>query len=137
MAKRGNSKADNSPKPMDPSVQETDNLVVTHEPRTCWAIRTLVTEIHDVFPEIPVEYSEVDGRNTALAVTFDLTVLDTADRALANSLLDLLDADNRISNIIEEDDRVLVSMWSNPRTQDDKSPFGIADAHEVLTEEAQ
>jgi len=123
--------------PMDATIRERQNgIVATNSKRVCWAIKTLVAEMADLFPETPVEYSNHDGRNTALDVTFDLSVLDDEDRSTLIALFTLFDfnADPRIEAIIAEGQRVLVSMKANPRTQDSRESFGLAEAWGVLTD---
>lgn len=111
-------------------------------PRQCWAIRTLVAEVEGLFPETPVTYTNVDGRNTALAVTFDLTSLSEDDRIDFTNLMQLLtdpayNDDQRIEYGIIEDEHVLISMRSSSRTQDLREPFGLADALHVLSGEVE
>jgi hypothetical protein len=139
---RNTAKKDESGKPMDDGVTERAvGVPVTNSQRVCWAIKTLVAEVHSMFPETTAEYSDYDGRNTALAVTFDLTPLDAdTDRVDLANLLELLNDpayndDRRIREVIVESDdsAVYVSMRGNPRTQDSREPFGLADALEVLT----
>jgi hypothetical protein len=105
--------------------------------RVCWALKTLVAEVEELFPETPVEYTNHDGRNTALAATFDLSVLDLDENQMLVDLLTMLPHDPRIADVVSDYDTVsvYVCMKSNPRTQDDKSPFGLGDALEVLEED--
>lgn len=127
--------------PMDPSLREdVVGAPAVNSQRVCWAAKTLVAEVEELFPETPVEYSNHDGRNTALDVTFDLTTLDKNERADLVALLSLfdLDADPRIDAIIvgggHMADQVLVSFHANPRTQDSRAPFGLGDALDVLSD---
>lgn len=133
-----------APEPMDDSVREVPvGTPSTNRQRVCGAIKQLVAEFTGLFPETPVEYSNYDGRNTALDVTFDLTALDEdTDRVDAFNLLALLDDsaynnDPRIDYVLssQEDGAVLVSMRSSLRTQDLRDPFGLADALSVLAGE--
>ena len=127
--------------PMDPTTKEV--LVGTpqiNRQRVCWAAKTLVAEVDELFPETPVEYSNYNGRNTALDVTFDFTVLDLPDRDTAIALLELLSTDSRVDEVIEGgaqmDAQVLVSFKPNATTQDSREPFGLGDALVVLDEDA-
>jgi len=105
-------------------------------PRQCWAIKTLVAETAVLFPETPVEYSDYDGRNTALSVTFDLTSLPGGDSVLFNNLMAILDTDERVKEVIASDyDQAYVLMHSNPRTQDSRDPFGLDDALSILSDD--
>lgn len=122
--------------PMDDTTREAKvGKPHTNQQRVCYAIETLVGEVHDLFPETPVEYSGRDGRGTALDVSFDLSVLDDRDTSLLLALLGLLDSDERVAAVITEDKASLVSMRSDPRTQDSRASFGTADAFDVLTDE--
>lgn len=127
--------------PMDPSVREESvGTPTVNTRRVCYAAKTLVAEVEALFPETPVEYSNHDGRNTALDVSFDLTVLDSEDAASFLTLMSLLDDpahndDPRIREVVVEDGAVLVGFKSDPRTQDSRDPFGLADALSVLNAE--
>lgn len=121
-------------KPMDPNVPYTDNPVNKNRQRTCYAIQTLVAEVDALFPDVPTESSNYDGRNTALDVTFDLTPHDDAERAYLRALLGMIQRDPRVQEVIYDDTLVLVSMHSNPVTQDSREPFGLDDAYEILIE---
>ena len=121
--------------PMDPSIREqVIGTPATNNKRVCYAIKTLAAEVGELFPETPVEYSEYDGRNTALDATFDLTVLDESDRTLFRDLLRLCTTDERVREVLTEDDQVLVGIKSNPRTQDLRDWFNLADAWLVMAE---
>lgn len=136
-AKKAAAKKAAASEPMDPAIhEETVAPMVTNHERVCYAARTLASEVEALFPETPVEYSNVDGRNTALDVTFDLTVLDEADRDDLTRVLNLVDSDPRVDLVIaggaEHEGQVLVSFKSSLRTQDSREPFGLADAFSVL-----
>jgi hypothetical protein len=122
-----------APEPMDTSVREA--LVGTpasNTKRTCHAIKQLVAEVAGLFPETPVEYSNYDGRNTALDVTFDMSVFHSTGETLFASLLSLVESDERVREVIDEDRKFLVGMVSSPRLQDSRAPFGLDDAYAVL-----
>jgi hypothetical protein len=123
---------------MDSSTREAPvGTPSTNTKRTCWAALTLVAEVHEVFPETPVEYSNYDGRNTALDVTFDLTGLTSPDDDDLASALQLVETDERVDTVIlggtTHEGQVLVSFKSSLRTQDSREPFGILDALSVLS----
>lgn len=134
-------KTDKAPEPMDASAPENKNPVpVANQPRACWALATLVTEVTDLYPDIPVEYSNPDGRNTMLDASFDLTALaEESDRVMLGDLIMLVQDDPRVSVVILEHDTyysaALVSMNSSPRTQDKRDPFGLGLALDILAEE--
>lgn len=120
--------------PMDDSVREAKvGTPATNTARACYAAKTLVAEVIDLFPETPAEYSKYDGRNTALDVTFDLTAVSMPDDDLLASLLELTSTDARVREVVMEDGTVLVSFRSNPITQDLRDPFGLSEALLVLT----
>lgn len=124
------------PVPMDPSI--TENLTgvqSANNQRSCYAIKTLTEEVWDLFPETPVTYSAYNGRNTALAVSFDLTALDAGtDRGDFLDLLRLISVDERVESVQDGPDSVLVTIRANARTQDNREPFGLANALDVLDE---
>ena len=122
--------------PMDPSIREqVIGTPATNNKRVCYAIKTLAAEVGELFPETPVEYSEYDGRNTALGVTFDLTVLEPEEADQFCSLLKLPTSDVRVEEVLAEDGLVLVVMRSSARTQDDRSSFHLADAWMAMSDE--
>lgn len=126
-------------KMMDPTAREaTVGAPAANNARVCYAAKTLVAEVEALFPETPVEYSNYDGRNTALDVTFDLTTLDEEDRATFIALFTLFDfdADPRVDMVIpaHEDAALLVSFKSNAQTQDSRDPFGLDEAWSALTD---
>jgi hypothetical protein len=131
-----------APEPMDPTTREVaQGTPFTNHARVCGAIKQLVKEAQTLFPETTVEYTERDGRNTALGVVFDLTPLDEdSTRIDAANLFTLLGDkaygdDKRIDFVAVEKDgsEATVVMRSSLRTQDDPSSFGLADAWSVLT----
>lgn len=126
--------------PMDTSIREEAVAVpVTNNQRVCWAAKTFVAEVNELFPETPVEYSNYDGRNTALGVTFDLSMLDSSENQLLVDLLTMKPYDPRIIEVAADYDTqsVYLRFKADPRTQDLRDPFGLADAYEVLIEDEQ
>lgn len=124
-----------APEPMDAGATESKvGTPVTNNHRVCYAGKRLVAEVHDLFPETPVEYGNYDGRNTALDVIFDLTALDATDSDMLAGLLELTTTDDRVAEVLVEDDLALVSFKGNPRTQDSRATFGLSDALDVLSE---
>lgn len=127
--------------PMDDSIREEKvGKPAANNARVCYALVTLVSEVSEMFPEVPVEYSNVNGRNTSLDATFDLTPLDVQDRGLFSDLFRLLgdsayNEDRRVAEVVVDGDQVLVSMRNDPRTMDSREPFGMADALLVLADE--
>lgn len=124
--------------PMDTSARET--LIGTpsaNAPRVCHAAATLVAEVHDLFPETTVEYSNRNGRNVALDVTFDLTGLDDAASADLITILSMFeDTDLRVAEVLVDHASVLVSFHNSPRSQDMRDPFSLADALSVLADDS-
>lgn len=124
-----------APEPMDSRITEAKvGSPSSNNERVCYAAKTLVAEAHELFPETPVEYSNPDGRNTMLDVSFDLTALDTNEADELTALLELVKTDARVSDVIVENDTVLISFKASARTQDSRDSFGLADAWYVLTE---
>jgi hypothetical protein len=120
--------------PMDTGAREV--LIGTpsvNAQRVCYAARTLVAEVTHLFPETSVEYSNYNGRNTALDVTFDLTGLDDAGRTDLITLLAMVeDTDLRVAEVLVEGGSALASFTNNPRTSDLRDPFNLGDALDVL-----
>lgn len=130
-AKKKPSSKSTTPEPMDPGARETATPVATtNRRRNAYALDTLVGEVDTLYPDIPIEVSNVDGRGTALDVQFALT----EEHSGLMDLLRLVQSDNRVKEVlVEEDDMlVLVSFRSDPRTQDSREPFHLADAIDVL-----
>lgn len=134
--KTASSSGAKAPQPMDDSVREhAVGTAPTNRQRVCWAIKTLVEEVHALFPETTVEYGDYDGRSAALSVTFSLTPLPSEDDQIdLSNLFDILGTDERVSRVERSDVmEVYVLMRSNPRTQDNRDPFGLADAYLILS----
>lgn len=103
--------------------------------RVCGAIKQLVTEVHALFPETPVDYTDYDGRNAALAAIFDASVFDAEDQSLLADLFEAVKTDVRIESVDMAEDQVFVLVRASLRTQDSRDSFGLVRAHEVLTED--
>ncbi len=129
------SKKADAPQPMDATIREEKTGVAkANNQRVCWAIKTLVAEVHALFPETPVKYSDYDGRNTALTVAFDCSELDENTQEVLVSLFRILDTDPRVEDVDFAEDRAFVAMKSNAVTQDSRETFGLNVAYEILTE---
>lgn len=129
------SKKSDAPQPMDASIrEETTGAAKVNNQRVCWAIKTLVSEVHAMFPETPVEYSDYDGRNTALAVAFDCSMLNIEEQEILAGLFDALNIDPRVESTDMAEDQAFVTMKSNAVTQDSRETFGLDAAYEILTE---
>lgn len=135
MSKRDKA-ADSTPKPMDDTIRENPvGITATNRQRPCWAIKQLVAEVQELFPETPYEISNYDGRNVGLGVTFDLTTLDGGDSVLFNNLMSVLDTDERVAEVITADyDQTFVLMHGRATTQDSRESFGLADAWSILAD---
>lgn len=119
---------DSKQQPMDPSARETATPeVATNAARVAYALKTLVAEVLALFPETPHEFGDVDGRNTALSVTFDTTPMDGLDRDAFTGLLDAVKTDARVAEVTSEDDLTYMLLRASARTQDDRSSFDLAD----------
>lgn len=122
--------------PMDPTAPERpEGAPSTNNQRVCGAIKALVAEFHALFPETPVEYSTYDGRNTALAVAFDVSMLSTDEQITLVHLFEAVEVDPRIESVDMAEDQVFVLMRGSLRTQDLRDSFGLADAYSVLVED--
>lgn len=130
-------KTDKTPKPMDDSIRErTQGVPSPNRARVAHALKTLVAEMHEVFPETPVEYSNYDRFNAALDVTFDLTGLDAGDSVVFNDLIKMIDGDERVATVLTEDySQAVVSLHPAARTKDKRDPFGLPAAFGVLMDE--
>lgn len=120
-------------KVMDDSILE--NMVGSmhqNNQRMAYALKTLIDEVLELFPETPYEISNFNGRNTALDVTFELISSNQPDELY--DLLFLATSDDRVQGVILEDDKVLVSLKADTRTQDIRRSFGLADALDILVE---
>lgn len=125
-----------TPQPMDNSAPEAAiGTVRVNNHRMCWAMQTLIAEVEALFPETNYETSNIDGRNTAHDVTFDLSMLAPHEVNDLSILLTALDGDERVRDTIAQDDMVLVSFVANARLKDKRDPFRLADAYDVLTED--
>lgn len=132
--------------PMDKTMPEDPTLVSVppNRARPCWAIKRLVSEVSGVFPDIPTELSNYTGRNAALDVSFDTSVLDNDDAISLIEVLAMLNTDPRVETVVYDDptEAVLISMKSHPTTMDRPDPFGVdaalrtmlAPSEEVSTE---
>lgn len=124
--------------PMDASFREDKvGTMATNHKRVCWALKTLIAEIVEVFPETTnaVEYSNYDGRGAALTATIDLTVFDKEDEGLFLQLLNLVGDDHRVYDVVADTDvtsSVAVTLKSNPRTQDLRTTFNVSPAWVIL-----
>lgn len=122
-----------TPAPMDPEAVETATPTpMSNNQRVCYALETLVAEAQQSFPGLSVEYSAFDGRNTALAATFDLTSVHEPEPSMLRDGLGLVVGDPRVADVVADESAVTVTMHSNPRTQDSREPFNLADAMFVL-----
>lgn len=102
--------------------------------RVCWAIKTLVAEVLELFPETAVTYDSPDGRNTMLSVSFDTENMEPNDSSTLLDLMELAHADIRVGDVVFDKTYITVSMIPNPRTQDLRDPFRLAETLEILAE---
>lgn len=123
-----------APEPMGGGQTQETNATKVPESRqrNAYALTTLIGEVQKLFPETKSQVGGYDGRNTALEVTFKHKDKDEfADLAI---LLPLVKVDHRVAEVIvtEDKDEVLVQLHSNPRIQDLRDTFFLADAWIVL-----
>ena len=96
------------------------------------AMETLIGEVAELFPETTYEIAGIDGRNTALEVVFDISMLDTEDRERLLGVLMLTVHDPRVEEVLHDSDSVVVAFLSNPRLQDLRDTFDLSGAYGVL-----
>ena len=133
--KTASQKALPEPEPMDSStIEHAVGSAAVNTGRVCYALKTLVDEVHELFPETPVEYSDYDGRPAAHGAQFDTTVINVPeDRDMFVALLELTSTDERVEEVIYEEDIVLVAIIRNPRLQDSRDSFGLREAFDIIT----
>lgn len=126
------------PEPMDPSFNEssTGQVHVNHK-RNAYALVQLLDEVRQLYPEIPYEFCNYNGRNTALSVLFDLTGIDNDEASDFTKLILLIKSDQRILDVVADDGQVLVDLFPSPRYQDLQDSFHLADAYWILTGDDQ
>lgn len=119
--------------PMDSAVREAlVGTPATNNARKCYAMETLISEVAELFPETTYEIAGIDGRNTALEVVFDISMLDTEDRERLLGVLMLTVHDPRVEEVLHDSDSVVVAFLSNPRLQDLRDTFDLSGAYGVL-----
>lgn len=129
---------DKMPEPMDAGVTEIrDGQVHVNSKRNAYALVQLVDEVRHLFPETPYEFGNYNGRNTALSVTFDLSMASGEEFDLFTQLLALVKTDQRVLDVINDDTSLLVDLFPSPRYQDLRDSFNLADAYSILTGEDQ
>ena len=119
---------------MDDKPHKTYTPDPERPPRLCYAIVTLVDEVRALYPEAPYEVSNVNGRNTALDVAFDLTAIPEDDREVLVTLLRLVEDDVRVASVDVDESQVLVSIKSNARKRNSRDTFDLDGAFAVLVE---
>lgn len=123
------------PEPMDPTFREVKNPEVSrNQPRDCYALQTLRSEVEALFPGVPSTTSNANAYNTALSISFDLTTLDDTDASLLLSILDLMVPSARVESVMVEDKQVIVTFRDSLRTQDSRETFALDAAYAVLIE---
>lgn len=122
---------DKGPEMMDPSAPEGDAVVHTNRERNVYALDTLVKEVVALFSETTYEVSNRTRFNAALDVQFD-----THESSGLSVLLSLVEDDERVAEVVVDVDDVLVRFRGNPRLQDSREPFGLAEAWSVMNESA-
>lgn len=121
------------PEPMDSGAPEraVGEAASTNQ-RACYAAKTLIAEVLELFPETQHEIKEFNGRNVGLTVSFP----DPEDEL--GDLLRLTVADARVNHVHTRsggDDSVDVVFHNRPRTYDLRDSFGLDEAWMVLGEE--
>ena len=124
--------------PMDNTMPEGDAPVMyVPTPRNTYAMDQLIKEVLDLFPETSYEVSARNQRGVAFDVQFTPDTEHARDLMVLLSLLadEAYNRDVRLLSIVADIEGVLVSFRNNPQIQDDPAPFGLAEAHAVLSGE--
>lgn len=100
--------------------------------RLAYALDVLTEEIKGVHPDLPITPDDYNGWGVALSVSIDTTVLGDEDRSRLITVLDILGADARVAEVINEDGQTYVRVHADPMRQDSRAPFGVAGALVVL-----
>ena len=119
---------------MDPSAKEqTTPEAPRVSTRDAYAVQTLVAEVTALFPETTYETSHTNAFNTRLVVAFDDG--ETPD---LYPLLELIETDPRVRGVDRDsiENYSVVEFHDSLRTQDSRDPFGLAEAHAILTAES-
>lgn len=119
------------PESMDPAVREQAIPDIPRtNPRDCYAVQTLVAEVTGLFPETAYETSGPNSFNTSLVVAFD-----DGESPDLFPLLALIQSDVRVLAVDRDsiEHRSVVEFHNNLRTHDSRAPFGLAEAHDILT----
>lgn len=117
------------PEPMDSGAPERDvaEPVSTYR-RACYAAKTLIAEVLELFPETEYQVAAYNGRDVGLAVSFD---------AVDEGLRDLLRlvSDHRIYRVEISGSKIIVAFHNRPRIYDLRDPFGLDEAWSVLEDD--
>jgi hypothetical protein len=128
--------SDKEQSPMDPGAQELlpgEQTVITHASRLCYALRTLVEEFTELFPETTYEVFDINGRNTALSVRFNLAAITDQEREdAAAALIRMLAGEPRVLESGVEAREGYVRFRPSARTQDNPETFSLRAAYEIL-----
>lgn len=119
------------PQMMDPTAKEGEPVATAYHPRTVMAVEQLIEEVTALFPEVVHEVSIRNPRNEAFGVEFSnyTDYDDTFDALMA-----LVAQDHRVRLVGGEETPGVtkVVMHPDPRTQDDRTLFGVQEAYLVL-----
>ena len=122
-----------TPEPMDDSaVTHAIGTPAVNNKRPCWAAQTMVEEFTELFPETNHEFTGFNGRNAALEVLFDLSMLDFGDLETAQDLLTCSRVDPRVAHVMQQGDQAVVAFKNLPLSYDLRQPFGFGEALGVL-----
>lgn len=127
--------ADKAPEPMDASAPErAEGKASDTNQRTCYAARTLVEEVSDLFPEVGINIENYNGRNVGLDVVIDASMMDNDDAILLYQTVGMIE-DQRVRELTtsEDTEQMLVSFHNNPRVYDGTEGFGLGDALLILS----
>jgi len=120
-------------KAMDPSIREQHNPEpIKRAPRDAYGLTVLIEEVTDLFPETTYETSGPNEFGVNLSVAFD-----DGEAPDLFPLIGLIESDPRVRCVDRDsiEHYSMVEFHSSFRTQDSRAPFGLADAHAILSEE--
>lgn len=95
-------------------------------PRMRYALRTLVNEVAEVFPDAEFDIGGENALDVSHSVTFDDRVTEWV-----KEFSDILATDPRIESISMFQDRLTITIKNSNRLADDASDFGITAAADV------
>lgn len=139
MAKKKADKTE-APEVMDASAPEVTTVtdMSKHAPmsaRKCYAMRTLIAEVEALYGAVPYDLGSAHRRNVALSVVF--ADPETDEPVRLDDLLIVLRGDERVRHVLYDTTagETLVQFRDNVVLMDTATPFGLAEAYEMIAED--